>query len=57
MINETDKREEDRLPSRSFDDRGFAYTCSVKINVGTFFSCLLLDIEIKQLYDVADEIG
>ena len=46
MVDKTNEREEYGLACGGFDDRGFTYTSSVEIDVGTFFRRLFLDVEV-----------
>ena len=46
MVDKTNEREEYGLACGGFDDRGFAYTGSVEIDVGTFFRGLFFDVEV-----------
>jgi hypothetical protein len=57
VVNKTYKREEDSLTSRGFDDCRFAYACSVEIDIGAFLCCFFLDVEVEELYHIADEVG
>jgi len=56
-VNETNKREEDGLSGRGFDDGGFSYTSSIEIDVGTFFLGFGGWVKIKQFDNVANEVG
>ena len=46
MVDKTNEREEYGLARGGFDDRGFAYTSSVEIDVGTLFRRLFFDVEV-----------
>lgn len=56
MINKADEGEKDCLSSRGFDDGGFAHPGGVEIDVGAFFCCFLLDVEVKEFDYIADEV-
>ena len=57
MVDEADKREENGLAGGSLDDGGFADAGGVEVDVGAFFGGFFFDVEVKDLDDVADEVG
>lgn len=57
MIDQADEGKEDGLSGRCLDDGRFADTGGVEIDVGTFFGSLFFDIEVKDLNNIADEVG
>lgn len=56
VIHQADERKENGLPSRCLNDSRFSNSCSIKVNVGTFFRRFGSGIEIEQFDNVTDEV-
>jgi hypothetical protein len=56
VVDKTDKRQENRLSCRCFDDCRLANTSSIEVDIGSFFGRLSFNIEIKEFDNVADKV-
>jgi hypothetical protein len=55
-VDETDEREEYCLTGRGFDDGGLSNSCSIEIDVGTFFCRFGCRVKVKKFNNIANEI-